>query len=175
MKRSIPPPEQLSAEIRQLFDVLNDESDLACVVIAVAFLDTSLASLLAHKLADSSVSTKLLAPSGAIGSYSTRADLAYALGLVTKGHYQDLCSIGEIRNRFAHNHLQLSFQDPAVQESCEGLNAWRLPRFDDEQAPADASPSERGVQARNQFNISVSMLANRLLLNALSLKAKSTI
>ena len=170
MKRPLVALEQLSTETRQLLDVLNEESDLACVVIGAAFLDTSLAGLLAQQLADSSVSLKLLAPSGALGSYATRADLAYALSLVTKVHYQDLCVVGEIRNHFAHSHLQLSFQDSSVRVLCEQLHGWHLPGFD-EAKDADASVAECGVRARNQFNIAVTLLANRLLVNALSLKA----
>jgi DNA-binding MltR family transcriptional regulator len=101
MRRSIVPVEKLSEETRQLFDVLNKESDLACVVIGAAFLDTALASLLAQKLLASSVSDKLLATSGVLGSFAARADLAYCLSLIKKEHYQDICVVGEIRNQFA--------------------------------------------------------------------------
>src|SRR2546430_11588641 len=105
MKKQVP-AEELSDDTRRLFDVLNDESDLACVVIGAAFLETTVATLLERRFLASSVARKLLEPGGALGGFAPRADLAYCLGLITKDHYQDLCAIAAIRNRFAHSHLQ---------------------------------------------------------------------
>jgi DNA-binding MltR family transcriptional regulator len=175
MRRSIVPVEKLSEETRQLFDVLNKESDLACVVIAAAFLDTALVSLLAQKLLASSVSNKLLATSGALGSFATRADLAYCLSLIKKEHYQDICVVGEIRNQFAHSHLQLSFEDGNIRQLCDRLNEWRvILHGEEEEQVGYMTEAQLGARARNQFNLSVAFLANWILLNALSLKAKAT-
>ena len=105
--RKNPPVERLSADTRELCEALNNESDVACVVIGAAFLDTALASLLEQQLLKSKVTRKLLAPSGVLGNSAARADLAYCLCLISKEHYRDLCSIAEIRNQFAHSHLRL--------------------------------------------------------------------
>ena len=45
-KIRIPEVETLSKESSHLYDVLNNESDLACVLIATSYLDYALASLL---------------------------------------------------------------------------------------------------------------------------------
>ena len=78
------PVEQLSEETKALFDVLNEERDLAVILIATSFLDACLKSLLEQCLLESGVTEKLLSHSGALGAFSARADLCYALGLIPK-------------------------------------------------------------------------------------------
>ena len=174
MRKQTIPVEQLSEERRQLFDILNQESDLACVVIGAAFLDTALTSLLSHKLIASSVSEKLLAPSGLLGSCGARADLAYCLSLIKKNHYEDICVVGEIRNQFAHSHLKLSFQDGKIRELCDRLNEWRIAPFCKEMEVADLTKTQFGARARNQFNLSVTFLTSWLLIDSLSLKTQAS-
>lgn len=170
MKRLAVPVEQLSSETRQLADVINNESDLACVTIGAAFLDAALATLLERRFLESKTSAKLLSPSGALGGFAQRADVAYCLELVTKSQFQDLCKIAEIRNRFAHHHLQLTFNEDDVRALCGELLQWRvLPNAEDGEE-RELSREELRLVARNQFNISVILLANRLILNALGLK-----
>jgi len=170
------PVEQLSKETQELYEVLNDESDLACVVIGTAFLDTALATILERKLIKSSVSDKLLSHRGALGSFAPRADLVYCLGLINKKHYRDLCGIDEIRTQFAHSHLRLSFANPKVREMCDNLKEWRLllPHDDDGEVVPGATEAQLAVRARNQFKLSVASLSNCLLLKALGLNKDSS-
>jgi DNA-binding MltR family transcriptional regulator len=176
MKRLTLPTEQLSAETRHLCDVMNNESDLACVVIGAAYLDAVLADLLNGKFTASTgpeknalrVSDKLLEPRGALGSFMARADLAYCLGLVRQPHYQDICRIAKVRNRLAHHHLQLSFQDETIRGLCSRLNEWRVTATSrEEEDSAQLTVEQLRTVARNQFNTSVILIVNRLLLTAL--------
>jgi DNA-binding MltR family transcriptional regulator len=172
MTRKIIPIKQLSEETRQLFDVLNDQSDLACVLIGTAFLDAALGALIAGKLSESSVSDKLLGPSGALGTFNARTDIAYCLRLITKKRYQDLCVISYIRNQFAHSHMQLSFNELQITTLCNQLHEWRVV-FEDK-PNINAKSDEIHARARNQFKLSVIFIANWLLLEALALKEKNT-
>jgi DNA-binding MltR family transcriptional regulator len=165
--------EQLSADIHHLSDVINEGSDLACVVVGAAFLDGALKSLLAKKLLRSTVADKLLDESSALGNFAARADLAYCLGLVKKEHYQDLNRVSQIRNQFAHKHLQLDFADPKVCELCGKLNEWKLLLHGKEpDTPLEPTPAQLTTIARNQFTLSVMFLCNWLLLAALGLRAQ---
>jgi len=166
------PLEQLSQETRRLFEVLNNESGLACVVIGSAFLETALGTLLARRFIKSSVGDKLLALSGVLGTFAPRADLAYCLGLISKDHYQDLCVVAEIRNQFAHSHLQLTFKDVNIRQRCNRLNEWRVIFHEDAgELPTDLNETQIARRARNQFNMSVAFLANWVLIDALSIKS----
>lgn len=172
MRKGIP-LEQLSADTRQLYDVLNNESDLACVVIGAAFLDNVLTSLFRAKLRDSSITDKLLNPNGTLSSFASRADLAYCLSLIEKEQYSDLCKIGEVRNLFAHSHLHLSFNEPKVHDPCNQLEQWRVLEDEREEPLPNPTAEQLRMIARNQFNFSIILLANRFLLDGLSLKRNS--
>jgi DNA-binding MltR family transcriptional regulator len=166
------PVEQLTADAQRLFDVLNKEADLPCVVVGAAFLDASLKALLAKKLLKSVTADKLLDESGPLGNFAARADLAYCLGLVKKQRYQDLSCVAQIRNQFAHKHLQLDFADPAVRDLCAKLNEWKVILHGEKVEPtSEPIPKQLTTIARNQFNLSVSFLANSLLLTTLGINA----
>lgn len=173
------PVEQLSDDTRHLMDVLNSQADLACVVVGAAFLDTALKTLLSEKFFKSfnssrTITAKLLDDGGALGSFSARADLTYCLDLVTKPRYQDLCLVMEIRNQFAHKHLQLAFDDSTVREMCGRLNEWKVVLHgEQEDTTSELTPKELTTKARNQFNLSVVLLSNWLLLTALVLKGSA--
>jgi len=166
MKRGVLRPEQLSKETDLLFDVLNEEeTDVALVVVAAAFLDASLAGLLATFMVDGNTTDRLLSPAGAIGGFQVRADLCYALGLVSKPHYQELCVVARIRNHFAHSHLKLSFTEVGVQELCEELTSG----IDLVQLTGEVVAE---MQARNKFILSVVLLSQRLMVDGLSVTTK---
>jgi hypothetical protein len=47
--------------------------------------------------------------------------MAYCLGLIPTGLYQNLVSLGTIRNLFAHSHEFIDFNTPAIVEECNKL------------------------------------------------------
>ncbi len=165
MKKKPPEVDQLSAEIQQVFDALNEQPDLACVIAGAAFLDAGLESILRAHFRSHRIGNNLLRPDGPLGSFAARADLAYCLGLASKDHYEDLRRIAEIRNAFAHNHLQLTFGDARVQEMCSNLREWRTIGWND--AAEDSGPTVRRIAARNKFALSAALISQRLLLTAL--------
>jgi DNA-binding MltR family transcriptional regulator len=120
MKARIPPIEDLSKESQALFNVMYEEPDMACVLIGTSYLEQTLASLLERFFIKSDIAKKLLdSRGGTLGSFQSRADIGYCLGLIPKSLYQNLCVVGEIRNKFAHSYLSLSLDDPAIVEMTE--------------------------------------------------------
>ena len=89
--------------------------------------------------------------------------------LIENNQYADLRKIGEIRNLFAHNHMQINFKEQKVRELCNQLNRYKILIGDDE-LPETPTDEEQYWITRNRFNFSVILLANRFLLNGLSLK-----
>ena len=120
------PTQQLSSDTTKLFAVLNNESDLAVILISSSFIDACLLSLLEKKLLKSNTTDRLLGNSGILGSLRSRADLCYVLGLLPKQHYNDIVEIAEIRNRVAHHHLNLSFEDVEINTRVSKLSVYRL-------------------------------------------------
>ncbi len=162
--------EELSGDTKKVYDVLNDASDLACVLIGTSYLSELLANIIEVSFIETSISGKLLDPrDGAIGQFATRADLAYCLGLISKNVYQDLCKVAAIRTMFAHKHLALDFSDKIVRNNCEKLKAWCILQ-DEEEESAKLSQEQMRVQARNQFNFSVILIGQRMHIDGLSKK-----
>jgi DNA-binding MltR family transcriptional regulator len=152
------PPEDLSKDGRKLLEVLNDESDLAAVLIAASFHAEQLATLLVSRfIQNSSTATQFLYPSkGVLGEFRARSQLSHCLGLISKLSFNDLCAIGEIRNLFAHSHLQMTFEDQSIQEKCSALETWQ--QLEPLKKYLTADIEERSSNARGQFKITVVML-----------------
>ena len=168
MAAKIPTIETLSKESQALYDAVNDESDLPCVLISTSFLDQCVASLLERFFINSSTAKSLLDPrGGALGTFSSRADLCYCLGL-----FQNLRIVGEIRNQFAHSYLSLSFDDPKVTELCGSLTLRKIAggkRVDGDGNVRDLEdPWAEFAHPRSRFTICVIMMAERLILTGLS-------
>jgi len=168
-KKLIPQIEQLSAESKELFEVLNKADDLSVILVATSFLDLSLASILKRRLLDNSATDRLLdSRTGALGSFVVRADACYALGLVAKPIYRDLLKIAEIRNMIAHHHLALSFQVEGIVKLCKELGYVASLK--------NGSTGEPLLFARymntprNQFVLTAVMICQRLLLIGLGIK-----
>lgn len=164
--------EELSEDTEKVFAVLNEESDLVCVLIGTSYLDELLASILRAKLIESSITDKLLSPRGPIGSFAARADLAYSLALINKSVYSDLIKIAEIRNRFAHRHLALDFGDAEVRSDCEELQAWRFLEDGDKVVLDDPTSDQLRTRARNLFKLSVVFLGARIHVDAFGHRRK---
>jgi DNA-binding MltR family transcriptional regulator len=160
------PPESLSKDSQELYNLLNDGTDASVVVVGVSYIDACLASLISKRLRESSVTGKILdSRSGAIGSFVARADLAYALALIDKPMYQDLLVLAEMRNEVAHHHFALSFESEVIAKGCAKLNYVSGLK----NAGTGSPLMEQGwlAGARNRFTLTAVMIVNRLLLNAL--------
>ena len=176
-KRQIPEVETLSKESMHLYDVLNNESDLACVLIATSYLDYALASLLKRYFIESSAVNKLLdPPGGALSTFAGRSDLAYCLGLIPKRLYQNLEIVGQIRNAFAHSYLSLELNESEIARLVDSLSDPTIHQSvivegDNTKHSGAASPSLVRSH-RSKFNWIVVLMVNRLLLTGLAAKHK---
>lgn len=113
---------EVGALAKQFYDfrmLLMNESDRACALMAAAFLDDQLKELLsANFVDDKSVRNRLLDQRGPLATFSSRIDMAYALGLIGKKALYDLNILRKIRNEFAHTAAPLSFEDVKISTWC---------------------------------------------------------
>lgn len=101
---------------------LAPETDRGCALMAAAFLDHSLLELLKKNLVKNKrLIDKLTGPNQPLGSFSTRIDFAYALGLIEKSVHRDLNLIRKIRNDFAHVPEPIGFEEGSIQSRCREL------------------------------------------------------
>jgi DNA-binding MltR family transcriptional regulator len=167
---------ELSGDSQHLYDVLNGESDMSMVIVAVAYLDVALRSLLYQVLntqGAQGVAERLL--SGPVLQFGARTDLARCLRLLSERTHSDLQRLRRIRNEFAHVHTALSFRSPAVMEWCRQLQSWKLIEMREQPvANSELSSEQCSLVARNQFKLSAILTLNRLVVDAMSIEIDPT-
>jgi DNA-binding MltR family transcriptional regulator len=104
-----------------LAEALASESDLRCAIIATAYLDHALAEMLERIFIKSALTEQLVGSTGSgIGTLFNKTRLTYCLGIISKTCMQNLETIGDIRNTFAHD-LETTFDTKRVSQKCESL------------------------------------------------------
>jgi DNA-binding MltR family transcriptional regulator len=98
-------------------------SDRAAAVVAGAFLDEVLHQLLDDFFVARSVDAqkKLFRGNGPLSTFSAKIELAFSAGLISEKEHFDLNAIRRIRNDFAHQLGDLSFQTQSVLNRCQNI------------------------------------------------------
>lgn len=108
---------------KKLVILLNKESDRGCCLLSVSFLDNELKLLLEDKLVGSAKQKKeILGFNGALGTFSSRIQLSYSIGLISKQITDDINIIRKIRNDFGHNYEYIDFETEKIQNKILNLN-----------------------------------------------------
>jgi hypothetical protein len=109
---------------KEMTDLLNSSivqsNDLVFVIICAAFIEQCLGSILVDFLLEGTTSEKLIEC-----DLIERARLLYSLGIIPKSLFQNIEVIAQIRNKFAHSHLALTFDDPDVIKKTNNLKYLR--------------------------------------------------
>lgn len=101
---------------------ITSETDRGAALMAAAFMDDKLKLLLEKKLVqDKKISRRAFDFNGPLGTFSSRIDFSYLLGLLPKNAQRDLHTIRAIRNKFAHHAAPLSFENEEVKNLCDRL------------------------------------------------------
>jgi DNA-binding MltR family transcriptional regulator len=147
----VPPP----PEVKQLHDFLaafNAESDRGAALVAASMLDERLQEILSTFFVKSHEASDLLAGFNApLGTFSSRASAAFALGLVQKNEFKEITLIRKIRNEFGHGWEPMSFSSDRIAGFTRQL-PWLGP-----------AEYEATSTLRARFNFAVSMLLTDLI------------
>jgi hypothetical protein len=101
---------------------LNAETDRGCALMAAAYLDEQLKNLISKRLvSNKKVQEKIFDARGPLGTFSSRIDFAYLLGLIGPRAQRDLHLIRNIRNSFGHTSRPLTFEEPSIANRCKEL------------------------------------------------------
>lgn len=158
---ALPLPEELGLQSKQLYGVLHKSDSLQCVLVGASAVDHCLASILRNHLVDGTTSLGLLRPGRALGDFTTRRQMCYCLGLITKDTSEDVGRIGRVRDLFADSLFDMSFEHEEVVTLCDGLHAEGFL----EKATQDFLAY---MDTRGRFSIAVTVVVNRLRLDELS-------
>jgi hypothetical protein len=104
-----------------LLDAMNDESRRGSVILSCSFIDDQLRNILLSFLVEGKVGNDLIdGYNPPLGTFSARADAAFAMGLIGKTEYDEISILRKIRNVFAHD-FRINFEDPEVASLCARL------------------------------------------------------
>lgn len=95
---------------------LRKQTQAGYVMVVTSTIDNILVEILQLSMpsAGKDFLKKLFSDRGPLGTFSSRIDLAFALGLATPHEYTCLHAIRRIRNKFAHTSEHLSFKSPVI-------------------------------------------------------------
>jgi DNA-binding MltR family transcriptional regulator len=109
----------MQTSLNRLLALLNQEfsgsSDRSCVIVAASMVDYLLGECLKAFLVPNDTTQDPLfdGPTAPIGTFSSRIDLAYRLGLIGPQFARDLHLIRRMRNDFAHAIEARTFEEPS--------------------------------------------------------------
>lgn len=109
-------------ELSEFMSEFNGESDRGAVLAAAAYLDERLSEMLKSFFADVKQANDLLFGFNApLGTYSSRINAAYSLGLIQENEFTELNIIRKIRNEFGHSWKGVSFKTQKIIDLCNNL------------------------------------------------------
>ena len=98
------------------------ETDRGCALLAASLLDNELEKLLSKFFVDNSkIQKKLFSVNGPLGTFSSKIDLSFVLGFVSKRDLSRLHIIREIRNDFGHSFKDLNFTDSKMSQKIRSI------------------------------------------------------
>lgn len=109
-------------DVSRIWSELESETCRGTVIVAAAFLDDLLRSLLEAAMVNKGkISKSLLGRDRPLSSFSARIQTAFAFGFLTESEYKDLETVRGIRNEFAHATKVASFSDQQVTQKCNSF------------------------------------------------------
>jgi DNA-binding MltR family transcriptional regulator len=160
MAQKPPPVNGLCEEVGEFIQELQAENDRGAAIIATAFLDDSLESILrAHFVDEPRIAEDVLGDNRPLGTFSARIDLAFLIGIIGPKMRRQLHTMRKIRNEFAHRRRGINFSASEFRPFFQSLR--------EDQAIASVA-NDFCVNDRGVFLLAISQLANQLLLRGLS-------
>ncbi|VVQ30535.1 hypothetical protein PS943_01880 [Pseudomonas fluorescens] len=111
-------------DLARFVEELKRETDRGLPLVGAALIDEKLLETLHAFFIEGKSSNKLLTEGNApLGTFSSKIEACYALGLIDEFEYQEIGLIRKIRNEFAHAKHGLSFQTEKIKGYCTSLKS----------------------------------------------------
>lgn len=115
-------------EMSNFLNIFNKETDRGSALVAASYLDEALKKIINAYLIESKITDELINGFNApIGTFSSRINMSYSLGLISKEELEILNTVRKIRNDFGHKWGELSFEIQPISDRVKSLN-WYGPK-----------------------------------------------
>ena len=119
----------------RVWDLLYEESDRGCVLVAASILDDTIAILLNQILKVKKLSINKIKDitnfTGPLGTFSSRIVMSYVFGVISCELYDNLEIIRAIRNDFAHGYDRTDFSQSNLEKKVRSLKSTKYPIEED--------------------------------------------
>jgi hypothetical protein len=110
--------------ISEFLKEFQNETDRGAALVGTALIDERLKLLLESHLMDCKATEIMLSGINApLGTFSSRINMCYCLGLITELEYEECKTIKKIRNEFGHRVHGITFDDQKIKDLCNNLRA----------------------------------------------------
>ena len=111
-------------DLAKFVDELKRETDRGLPLVGAALIDEKLLETLQEFSCPERTMDKLLNDGNApLGTFSSRTELCYALGLIDEFEYREISLIRKVRNEFAHATHGTSFRSEKIVGLCSTLKS----------------------------------------------------
>ena len=105
----------------KFYEIINKGGPVAISIVGASVLDELLRRLIVHFAQNRTLGKKLVNKDGPANTLRNKILLSYSLGLITKDEYNNLESIRNIRNEFAHSLGKSNYDDNTIISYCNKL------------------------------------------------------
>ena len=103
---------------------LQRETDRGLPLVGTALIDEKLRDTLEAFFIEGKLANKLLdEPNSPLGTFSSRLDASFALGLIDEHEYYEINLLRKVRNEFAHSKHGVSFKTAKITGLCSSLKS----------------------------------------------------
>lgn len=120
-----------------LSEILEDESDRGCALLATAYLENELENALRARLINDKGACDSVFTKGALSNFAPKINMAYLLGIISKRQKENIHLIKDIRNIFGHSYDKIEFNSNQIKDKCTKL------RYDYDEEIDDATIRDR--------------------------------
>lgn len=111
-------------DLAKFVEELKRETDRGLPLVGSALIDDKLLETLRSFFCEGRSSNKLLDDLNApLGTFSSRVEACFALGLIDEHEYSEIGLIRKVRNEFAHAKHGTSFQTERIRGLCSSLRS----------------------------------------------------
>lgn len=111
-------------DLANFVEELRRETDRGLPLVGAALIDDRLTETLRSFFCETPSANRLLDDGNApLGTFSSRTDMCYSLGLIDEYEYAEIGLIRKVRNEFAHAKHGITFSSPRVQGLCATLKS----------------------------------------------------
>jgi len=112
----------VSKDVESALNEIETEGDRAAAIVAATFVDEHLALVIRHSLhQNKKIADEMFSNSGPLGTFSSKINLAFLIGVFSAKCHKELNIIKRIRNLFAHDLALRGFESQQVKDIVKNL------------------------------------------------------